>query len=179
MSENLSNIKEGLTHSDFSDDKITKIDTEAVSSTSNKTDWAKISTNQLISSADSDLEILIIDNENIFGKNDIFLNEGAFLTGWKNTENRSARCIEIYDSSVLVECLIDKENKKYAEIEYNKSLFSGMELFVGKLLKICFFERLNQVMMEVIDNPHLIDQSDFPHIDLSKQFGNLVLKKRK
>jgi hypothetical protein len=110
---------------------------------------------------------------------DIFLGEGTYITGWRNTENRSSRIIEIYDQSILLECLIDKERKEYAEIEYKKTMFQDMELYIGKFLKLCFYERANQVMMEVIDNSKLIDENDFPKVELSKEFKNLILKKKK
>jgi hypothetical protein len=175
MSKVIDDIKKDLVLTDYSNNKISKIEIEPA--TSNSIYWSDITIDKTISPFESQIDI--INKENLFGRTDIFLNEGTSLTGWKNTENRSARFVEIYENSILVECLIDKEANEYAEIEYKKSIFSGMALYVGKLVKLCFFERRNQVMMEVIDDPNLIDKSDFPNVELSKQFKNLVLKKRK
>ncbi|MCY7362978.1 MAG: hypothetical protein LH629_13080 [Ignavibacteria bacterium] len=108
---------------------------------------------------------------------DIDLSEGVIIRGWKILENVSSKVIGFDDETVFLECLVDKENKQYEEREFLILLFEGLELKVGKYFKLCTYRRMNQIMMEVIDNPKLILEDDFPKFDF-REHGNFPLKKR-
>ena len=109
----------------------------------------------------------------------ILLSEGNVLKGWKLVETLSARLIEYYDNIVVLECLIDKENHLYEEREFEIFLFEGFKLEAGKYFKVCKFQKPNQVMLEIKENPGLILESDFPNIDFANKFGHIKFTKNK
>lgn len=108
----------------------------------------------------------------------ISIGEGNYVTGWKLVSSVSARLLCFTEDTVMVECLIDREQRIYAELEFEKFLFEEFELLEGKLFKISTYERPRQKMIEVMDNPNLVSQSDFPKIDFVAEFKSLPLKKR-
>ncbi len=117
--------------------------------------------------------------ERISDKKVLHLSEGNYIVGWKLVETLSARVIDFYNEVVLLECLVDKENKEYEEREFKVMLFEGFALEIGKLFKLCYYERINQAMLEIKDNPNLVLESDFPENNFTKKYGNKVFKKRK
>lgn len=116
-------------------------------------------------------------NEKEFASSDLLLSEGVVIKQWRNIENISARLIEFNEITVVLECLVDREELIYEEREFKSSLFSQFNLELGKLFKLCMYERQNQIMMEIKDNPKLISETDFPKIDFAKQFKNFKIKK--
>lgn len=109
----------------------------------------------------------------------ISLSEGSFIIGWKLVQTESARLTEFDEEKVVLECLIDKEEKIYEEKEFKATYFQGYTLQIGKLFKLCFYERPNQVMMEVKDNPNLISENDFPKNQFQEKYSGMTIKKRK
>jgi hypothetical protein len=108
----------------------------------------------------------------------IVLTEGVEINLWKNTKNISARLISYDEDVVILECLIDKDKKIYEEWELSTRNFKGMELQVGKFFKLCHYERNNQLMMEILDTPGLVMESDFPKTDFYNKFKNLVVNQK-
>lgn len=95
------------------------------------------------------------------------ISDRVILKGWKNIENISARLIEISEEKVVLECLIDKENSLYEERSFRISLFENYKLEIGNLFYLRFFERPNEMKMEVHDDPYLSLKDDFPKLDFS------------
>jgi hypothetical protein len=140
------------------------------------TDFYKTLKNSQNSAAFNDLEIISFSIKTKFEPN--IFTPGIILKGWRLIEDVSAKLIEIYENTVVLECLIDKENHVYQEREFGNHLFEGYSLKVGQLFKISRYIRNNQEMIEVKDNPKLVLETDFPQIDFAKKFGNMVLKKK-
>lgn len=101
------------------------------------------------------------------------------ISGWKNVENISARLIEHYDDTVVLECLIDKEMRIYEEREFQLSLFIGYDLKIGNLFLLRIFERKNEIRIEIHNDPGLTLKDDFPKLDFVKKFSNSRLFKKK
>lgn len=101
------------------------------------------------------------------------------LQGWKNIENISARLVEFSLDHVVLECLIDKENKIYEERIFRPSLFNNYKLVIGNLFYLRFFERQNEIRMEVHDDPDLTFRNDFPKLDFVSEFKDSKLFRKK
>jgi len=101
------------------------------------------------------------------------------ITSWKNVENISARLINSYDNTVILECLIDKETNTYEEREFRTSVFTGYELEPGNLFYLRVFERQNEIKLEIHDDPGLTRLEDFPKMDFVEKFSNSRLFKEK
>ncbi len=97
---------------------------------------------------------------------------------WKMVENISAKLLCINSNTVILECLIDKEEKIYEERELNISLFKNFELKIGGFFKLCLFERDNSMMMEVKDGSKLVLENEFPTIDFYARFGRMKLSNK-
>ena len=102
----------------------------------------------------------------------------VIITGWKSVENISARLIEHYDDTVVLECLIDKEMRIYEEREFRLSLFTGYDLKIGNLFLLRIFERKNEIRIEIHNDPGLTLKDDFPKLDFVKEFSNSRLFKK-
>jgi len=96
--------------------------------------------------------------------------EKIILEAWRNIENISARLIEITDPHILLECLVDKEKGIYEERVFKPTLFKGFKLEIGKLFYLRFFERANEMKIQIHDDPDLTLQDDFPKISLAKKY---------
>jgi hypothetical protein len=97
------------------------------------------------------------------------------LSGWKNVENISSRLIEKYDETVVLECLIDRESGIYEERIFRSSLFSEYNLCEGQLFYLRFFERKNEIKMEVHDGLGIVQETDFPKFNFVEKFKNSKL----
>ncbi len=91
---------------------------------------------------------------------------------WLLEDEIVARIIDLYDDKVLLECLIDKEQKIYEEREFNSTLFIGYELKIGEMFKLCFYTKPNQSLLKVKRT-----KAVFPNIDFVKKFSHLLFKK--
>ena len=100
------------------------------------------------------------------------------LSGWKNVENISSRLIENCGEHVVLECLIDKEAEVYEERIFRASLFNGYNLELGNLFYLRFFERDNEMKMEVNDGTGIVSENDFPTINFTEMFKNSKLFKK-
>jgi len=105
------------------------------------------------------------------------VSDSVILKGWKNIENISARLIESNDEQVILECLIDKENKIYEERIFRPSLFKGLNKNIGSLFYLRFYERSNELKMQIHDDPELTFKDDFPKLDYVQKFKNSRLFK--
>jgi len=103
--------------------------------------------------------------------------EIILLEEWKNIENISARLIEITDPHIFLECLIDKEKGIYEERVFRPTLFKGFKLKIGMLFYLRFFQRANEMKIQIHDDPNLTLQDDFPKISLAKKYKNSRLFK--
>jgi len=101
------------------------------------------------------------------------------IQGWKNIENISARLIEYSSDQIILECLIDKENSIYEERIFRPSLFSNYKLEIGNLFYLRFFERPNEIKMEVHDDPDLTFKEDFQKLDFVAEFKDSKLFRKK
>ncbi len=104
--------------------------------------------------------------------------EGVLLENWKNTENVSSRLIEYNDDSVILECLIDREQEIYEEREFVITLFEGYNVEVGSLFYLRFFERRNELKLEIHDDPGLTRADDFTSKNLTELFKQSRLFKK-
>jgi hypothetical protein len=102
----------------------------------------------------------------------------VILKGWKNVENISARLIDSFDNTVVLECLIDKENGIYEEREFNNSLFVDYKKEFGSLFLLRIFERQNEVKLQIHNDPGLTLAEDFPKTDFVKKYSNSFLFKK-
>jgi len=101
------------------------------------------------------------------------------LRGWKNVENVSARLINDFDDTVVLECLIDKENGIYEEREFRKSMFEGYDTSLGSLYLLRIFERQNELRIEIHNDPDLTLKDDFPKLNFAQTFKDSRLFKKK
>lgn len=102
----------------------------------------------------------------------------VYFSKWKNIENISARLVEKFDDTIVLECLIDKESGVYEEREFRISLFEGYDLTIGNFFFLRYFERQNEARLEIHDNPELTLASDFPKRDFSQLFKESKLFKK-
>ncbi|MCD4793868.1 MAG: hypothetical protein K8R54_11575 [Bacteroidales bacterium] len=93
-----------------------------------------------------------------------------FLHSWNLVASISAKLLEYDDDYVLLECLIDKDERIYEEREFNRSKFKLFDLEEGKLFKLQFFERPYETMMRILDKLGLVSENDFPDIDFESKF---------
>jgi len=122
---------------------------------------------------------LKLDEEKNIAEKVVFSgSDTIIISGWKNVENISARLIEYYDDTVILECLIDKEMKIYEEREFRLSLFTDYDLKIGNLFLLRIFERKNEIRIEVHNDPGLTIKDDFPKLDFVKEFSNSRLFKK-
>lgn len=96
---------------------------------------------------------------------------GSFISasisqGWKLKDSFPSRIISISDDSVLLDIVKDAEKMITEERVFDKTLFDGYEIALGKFFKVQLFEGRNEVMIRVSPGIYLTD-SDFPHIDFS------------
>ncbi|MBL7839205.1 MAG: hypothetical protein JNJ75_03600 [Cyclobacteriaceae bacterium] len=96
---------------------------------------------------------------------------GSFISasisqGWKLKDSFPSRIISISDDSVLLEIVKDAEKMITEERVFDKTLFDGYEIALGKFFKVQLFEGRNEVMIRVSPGIYLTD-SDFPQIDFS------------
>lgn len=103
----------------------------------------------------------------------------VIITEWKNVENISARLIEFYDDKVILECLVNKEERIYEEREFKTSLFDGYEIKIGNLFLLKFLERQNEIKMQIHNDPGLTFKEDFPKLDFVEKFKDSRLFKKK
>jgi len=101
------------------------------------------------------------------------------IRGWKNVENISARLIEHFDETVVLECLIDKEMGVYEEREFRISLFADYETKIGNLFLLRIFERQNEIRIEIHNDPELTLKDDFPKLSFVEKFKDSSLFKKK
>jgi hypothetical protein len=119
-------------------------------------------------------------NEKVKDPYSITLSEGVIFKGWKNVENISSRVLDYYEETIVLECLIDKEISYYEEWELPISSFKEFKLELGKVFKLCYYQRGSQTMMEVLEDPRLVMEDDFPKVDFVAKFRNSnILKKKK
>ena len=95
-----------------------------------------------------------------------------FLYSWVLVNSISAKLLEYYNDSVLLECLIHKDERIYEEREFDKSLFSEFDLKEGALFKIQLFERPSEQRIRILNKPGLVSESDFPQIDFEEKYKN-------
>lgn len=103
--------------------------------------------------------------------------DSVILKTWKNIANISARLLDTYDNSVVLECLIDKEEGIYEERIFRASLFEGYDLQIGKRFLLRFFDRGNEARIEVHDNAGLTSEADFPPTHFKETFKKSSLFK--
>ncbi len=103
----------------------------------------------------------------------------VIIRGWKNVENISARLIDSYDDTIILECLIDKEHGIYEEREFRKSLFEGYENGIGSLYLLRIFERQNEIRIEIHNDPELTLKDDFQKLNFVEKFKDSRLFKKK
>lgn len=103
-------------------------------------------------------------------------NEGYMSIGrihlepWRTIENIPSRVVQISEEIVVLECLVDSENKKYEERIFLSSLFKGIPLSEGKYLYLRFLERSNELKIQVHDDKNLISKDDFPSESLVEKY---------
>jgi hypothetical protein len=122
-----------------------------------------------------------VSEEPRFGKEVIEpYTDKVIIPSWKNVENISARLINHYDETVVLECLIDKENNVYEEREFRASLFEDYNIKQGNLFFLRVFERKNEVRLEIHDDPGLTRIEDFPKMDfLVRYYKSRLFKDNK
>lgn len=103
----------------------------------------------------------------------------VIISNWKNVENISSRIIEYYDNTVVLECLIDKENWIYEEREFRSSLFQGYDMKIGNLFLLRIYERQNEIKIEIHNDLGLTLIEDFPNTSFVENFQNSRLFKKK
>jgi len=106
------------------------------------------------------------------------LSEKVLLTGWKNIENISGRLIENCGDTVVLECIIDRENSIFEERIFRSSLFEGYSIELGNLFYLRFFDRQNETKMEVHEGKGIVSKEDFPKLDFKELFNNSKLFKK-
>ena len=106
------------------------------------------------------------------------IDQGGILHGWKLTKRVSTRVLKIGETHVLLDCLVDPEDRIYEEWEFELSFFEGVNLSIGKTLKLHYYSRPTQIMMEILDTPGLVDSGDFPIIDFVKELSDINIFKK-
>jgi hypothetical protein len=109
---------------------------------------------------------------------ELLMPEGTSIKTWKLIKTLSSRILEFDDEMVLVESLVDKENRIYAEQELDVTLFSEVNMKVGMYFKLCYYKRENKMMLEVVYSPGLVLESDFEKTNFKEMFSDLQLKKK-
>lgn len=91
----------------------------------------------------------------------------VIIEQWKNTQNLSARIIEVNEQNVLLECLIDKRIRQYQERRFNIDLFDGIaEIKQGKLIMLQVYQKPQHFMIKIVDGEGMIPKSDFQNNDV-------------
>ncbi|HMV07428.1 MAG TPA: hypothetical protein PKA45_01005 [Cyclobacteriaceae bacterium] len=97
---------------------------------------------------------------------------GSFISapmsqGWKLKDSFPSRIISISDDSVLLEIVKDAEKMITEERVFDKTLFDGYEIALGKFFKVRLFVKQNSIMIEIIPGWN-VTEVDFPKIDFSQ-----------
>lgn len=108
-----------------------------------------------------------------------YSSDNIIISGWKNVENISARLIDYYTDTVMLECLIDKDNGIFEEREFRFSLFEGYKMEIGNLFLLRIFERQNEIRIEIHNDPGLTLKDDFPQFSFVEKFKDSRLFKKK
>lgn len=108
----------------------------------------------------------------------IILHEGNLIKPWKLALRISARIIEIYEDTITLECLIDKEEAIYEERVFDIEDFRDFELYIGKVFKLVWYRRPRELKLEIVDNPSLISEDDFPKTNFAERYKNIKLTKK-
>lgn len=96
--------------------------------------------------------------------------ERIIISNWKNVENISARLIEKFENTIVLECLMDRDQGIYEERLFPISLFEDYELEIGNYFFLRFFNRKNEIRLEIHNDPGLTLEEDFPKIDFVERF---------
>lgn len=81
---------------------------------------------------------------------------------WSEIKNYDARIIEIGDSKIKLDCLVDRENKKFQTRLFDKSLFTNIhDLIAGKYILVRVFKKPGKVSFTINDGENLVDKSNF------------------
>jgi len=107
---------------------------------------------------------------------DLSLRSVSELHQWKQKDSYSARITEIYDKVVVLELVIDRDERITEEREFEIKYFEGLKIEIGNLFKVKRFERPNSQMIQVCDGNGIVNREDFPKVDFS-QFKNKSLFK--
>ena len=134
----------------------------------------------LLNAYDHKLPLTKLDEEKEASKEKLLeYSDVVVIKGWKNVENISSRLIEHSDDTVVLECLIDREEGIYEEREFRSSLFIGYDLDIGNHFYLRIFERPNEIRIEIHDDPELTLKDDFPKLDFVEKYKKSRLFKGK
>jgi hypothetical protein len=104
--------------------------------------------------------------------------EGTFINSWKLIDRISVRIVEIFESNIVLECLIDKLSTTYELREFDFEDFEDFELHVGKQFILEYFKRpKGQTLMIIKDDVSLINENDFPKNDFEKTLSHIKFRK--
>lgn len=93
------------------------------------------------------------------------------------TEVIPARLLEHFDDTVLLECLIDRDECIYEERYFNVNLFTGYDLIIGSYFYIINTVKDNSATIQIIDDMECKLAIDFPKVDFTELFKNSKLFK--
>mgnify|MGYP000206367102 CR=1 FL=1 len=81
---------------------------------------------------------------------------------WSKIKNYDARVIEIRKSTIKLDCLVDRENKKFQTRLFDKSLFTNIhDLKAGKYILVRVFKKPGKISFTINNGEKLVDKRNF------------------
>jgi hypothetical protein len=130
----------------------------------------------------SDLKTVNLINNIISGSNDSskyktdkiqLRNETDFegtgmINAWDQFASFSSRLIKVTAEYVVLEMVIDSEQRVIEEREFDISMFEGLKLKEGGFFKVNCYKRPREQRMSIIDGSGMVNAEDFPNINFDE-----------
>jgi hypothetical protein len=103
--------------------------------------------------------------------------DGVIEDYWLDVENVESRIIDFTVNNVILECLVDVENKKFQNRTFSKSLLDGIPLAVNQPILIKIFTGKNEIKFQFINGNGIINLDNF-EIDYFKDVSFDLFSKK-
>lgn len=105
-----------------------------------------------------------------FGKE--FVRIASYVDSWTQFASYSARIVELRQSGIVIEMIIDSETQRTEDRLFDEKMFEGIPRVIGQFLKVKCYERKNCQMIQITNGDGLVRPEDFPKINFDKFLDN-------
>ena len=90
------------------------------------------------------------------------------LSAWHLVTSYPCRVLDKYNDTVLIEVVINKEDREVEEREVSSTYFHGLKTHKGAFLKLQTYKRPNSGMFLFISGEDIVNDDDFPKVDFTE-----------